>query len=155
MNVRKYDSKDCKSIAELFHDTVHSVNAADYSETQLNAWAPKDIDLLEWDNALSSNYSIVVEKDDTIIGFGVADNTGYFDRLYTHKDYQGIGVATLIADEIERYFRRLGVQIVTTAASITAKPFFEKRGYVVLTEQCVERRGELLVNYAMKKILST
>jgi putative acetyltransferase len=151
MIVRKYNSKDCKDIVELFHDTVHSINSKDYAEIQLNAWAPEDMDLLDWDSKLTNNYSIVVEKDGDIIGFGVADNTGYFDCLYTHKDYQGIGVATLIANDIEKYIHNLGIQTVTTAASITAKPFFEKRGYIVLEEQFVECRGEYFINFRMKK----
>ena len=37
MIVRKYDPSDCKILAELFYDTVHSVNAKDYTQEQLNA----------------------------------------------------------------------------------------------------------------------
>lgn len=38
-----------------------------------------------------------------------------------------------------------------THASITARPFFEKRGYRVIREQLVERRGEKLKNFVMEK----
>ena len=153
MTVRKYLSKDCEKTVELFYNTIHSVNATDYTETQLNAWAPKDMDLSEWDNKLLNNYSVIVEKDDMIIGFGVAEETGYFDLLYIHKNYQGIGAATLIADDIEEYVYRKGIQSITTAASITAKPFFEKRGYLVLQEQNVECRSQYFTNFKMKKKL--
>ena len=153
--VRKYHSNDCIYIAELFHDTIHSVNAADYTEVQLDAWSPKDMDLSEWDKRLSNNYSIVAETETEklIVGFGVADDTGYFDLLYTHKDYQGIGIATLIADDIEKYIYSNSIPIVTTSASITAKPFFEKRGYVVLKKQNVECRGQFFINFEMQKSL--
>ena len=151
--VRKYHSKNCHKIAELFYDTIHSVNAADYTKTQLDAWAPKNMDLCEWDSKLSNNYSVVVEKDNMIIGFGIADETGYFDLLYIHKDYQGIGAATLIADNIEEYIYHKGIKIITIAASITAKPFFEKRGYLVLQEQNVECRGQCFNNFKMQKKL--
>ena len=40
---------------------------------------------------------------------------------------------------------------VTTHASITARPFFEKRGYRVVKEQQVERHGVLLTNFVMEK----
>ena len=151
MKVRGYCSKDSEETLKLFYDTVHSVNAVDYNQAQLDAWAPKNRDLIKWDNRLSSNYSVVVEKDGVIIGFGSADNAGYFDLLYIHKDYQGIGVATLIANDIERYIFRTGFQTITTAASITAKSFFEKRGYLVQEKQNVEVRGQLFVNFKMKK----
>lgn len=88
---------------------------------------------LIWLNGIigSNNYSVIVEKNNIIIGFGDVDCKGYFDHLFTHKDYQGIGVATLISDRIENYTYQNGIHIITTDASITAKPFFEKRGYIV------------------------
>ena len=46
-----------------------------------------------------------------------------------------------------------GELVVTTHASITARPFFEKRGYHVVKEQQVERRGVVLINYVMIKRL--
>ena len=39
---------------------------------------------------------------------------------------------------------------VYTHVSITARPFFEKRGYCVRKEQQVERCGELLTNFVME-----
>ncbi len=42
---------------------------------------------------------------------------------------------------------------MTTAASITAKSFFEKKGFIVLNEQVVERRGARLKRYLMEKKL--
>ena len=151
MILRKYSSDDWTEVVKLFHDTVHSINSADYSETQLDAWAPHDLNLPGLENKLLNNYSVVAEKDGVIVGFGNANGTGCFDCLYTHKDYQGIGVATLIADDIEGYFYRENARAITADVSITARPFFEKRGYLVLNEQCVECRGQLFINYKMKK----
>lgn len=41
----------------------------------------------------------------------------------------------------------------TVHASRTARPFFEQRGYRVLAEQQVERRGVTLTNFRMEKTL--
>ena len=153
MNIRNYRSEDCKMILKLFYDTVHSVNSKDYNELQIEAWAPKDLDLAKWDSRLSNTYSVVVEKDNVIVGVGNINNTGYFDLLYTHKDFQGIGVATLIADKIEDYVYCNGIQMIRTDASITAKPFFEKRSYIVQKAQTVETRGQLFINFKMQKML--
>ena len=38
-----------------------------------------------------------------------------------------------------------------THASITARPFFERRGWRVVKEQRVERRGVALTNFVMEK----
>jgi len=153
MNLRRYHSEDWTEVAKLFYDTVHSINAADYTEIQLNAWVPEDMDLPELESRLSNTYSVVVENGGIIIGFGNENGTGYFDCLYVHKDYQRMGVGSLIADNIEGYFFDMGIQIITTDASITAKPFFEKRGYVVLKRQNVKTRGHGFINFKMQKEL--
>ena len=76
------------------------------------------------------------------------DETGYLDRLYVHKDYQGQGVASAICDELERF---AAGKTITTHASITAKPFFLHRGYRVVRKQEVIRRGVALTNLVMEK----
>lgn len=154
MNVRIYRSEDCKEIVELFYNTVHSINAKDYNEAQLDAWAPKDIDISKWDKSLLEHYSIVIEDNNIIIGFGDLDMNGYFDRLYVHKDYQGAYVATIIVKEIEKYAQENKIKVITTHSSITAKPFFEKQGYKVIKEQVVERKGQILKNFIMEKTLT-
>ena len=72
---------------------------------------------------------------------------GYLDRLYVHKDHQGIGIATALCEKLEASVESA---TVTTHAFIT-RPFFEDRGYVVKKEQQVERQGILLTNYVMEK----
>ncbi|APQ74033.1 GNAT family N-acetyltransferase [Clostridium botulinum] len=153
MNIRMYQLEDCREIVELFYNTVHSINSRDYNSAQLDVWAPKEIDIVSWDKSFSQHCSIVAEESDVIIGFGDLDATGYLDRLYVHKDYQGIGVATTIVSELENYAQENHISIVTTNASITAKPFFKKRGYEVVKEQFVERNGQFLKNFIMKKVL--
>lgn len=55
--------------------------------------------------------------------------------MFIHKDFQGKGVATLLLNEIERYAVAAGITRITSEVSITARPFFEKRGYIVEVEQ--------------------
>lgn len=147
MILREYRSEDCKEITELFFDTVHTVNAKDYTEEQLNAWAPENVDLEWWNSSFKDHLCVVAVEGNVILGFGDIDKTGYLDRLYVHKDYQGRGIATAICDVLEHD----APNDITTHASITARPFFEKRGYAVIKEQQVERRGVLLTNFVMKK----
>ena len=148
MILRKYSKTDCAELAELFYDTVHTVNAKDYTREQLDAWATGEINLEEWDESFQAHLTVVAEMDGKIVGFGDMDKTGYLDRLYVHKDYQRRGVATAICDALEQNTK--AAEFITHA-SITARPFFEKRGYTVVREQQVERRGELLTNFVMRK----
>ncbi|MGI6028000.1 MAG: GNAT family N-acetyltransferase [Candidatus Heteroscillospira sp.] len=146
MTIRSYRSADCAELVELFFNTVHTVNAADYTEQQLNAWAPGEVELAQWDASLGGHYSLVALIDDTIAGFGDIDETGYLDRLYVHKDFQRRGVASALCDRLEQTADK-----ITTHASLTARRFFEKRGYAVVKEQQVLRRGVYLTNFIMEK----
>ena len=127
---------------------MHTVNAKDYTREQLDAWATGEINLEEWDESFQAHLTVVAEMDGKIVGFGDMDKTGYLDRLYVHKDYQRRGVATAICDALEQNTKAAEF---STHASITARPFFEKRGYTVVREQQVERRGKLLTNFVMRK----
>lgn len=147
MQLRRYKQSDCRELAELFYKTVHTVNAADYNNEQLNAWATGHVDFEAWNKSLLEHYSIVAVDNGIIVGFGDIDQTGYLDRLYVHADYQGRGIATAICNKLEQ---SVSGKIVTHA-SVTAKPFFEKRGYKVIKEQSVERQGVFLTNYVMEK----
>ena len=148
MWIREYKPADCEQMAELFYNTVHSINAKDYTEEQSNVWATGRVDLQEWNLSFLKHKTIVAIENDEIIGFGDIDDAGYLDRLFVHKDYQGMGVASAICNELEDSVKG---KIITTHASITAKPFFQQRGYRVVKEQKVLRQGIALTNYIMEK----
>ena len=131
----------------MFYHTVHTVNAKDYTEEQLQVWATGQVDLENWDQSLQEHFSVVAVENENILGFGDIDKTGYLDRLYVHKDYQGKGIATAICNQLEQAVQGS----IITHASITARPFFEKRGYQVIKEQQVERQGIFLTNFVMEK----
>lgn len=151
MITRKYKPEDCATLAELFYNTVHTVNAADYSKDQLDVWATGEIDLDKWNKSFLNHTTLITEIDDQIVGFADMDNSGYLDRLYVHKDYQRNGIATELVKALEVAMKKENVICFETYASITAKPFFEKLGYRVKAENIVERNGVLLKNFRMIK----
>lgn len=148
MIIRTYQSSDLKILVKLFYDTVHFVNSKDYSKKQVDVWASKTLDLVKWDQSLKEHYSLVALIDGKIVGFGDIDQTGYLDRLYVHHQYQGKGIAKAICSQLEKSVNGK----ITVHASITAKGFFEHRGYQVIKKQEVKRQGISLVNYVMEKV---
>ena len=149
MKLRPYDPADCAEMAQLFYDTVHTVNARDYTPEQLCAWATGEVDLADWDRSFRAHRTLVAAEGELLAGFGDLDvEQGYLDRLYVHRDHQGEGIATALCDALEGAAPN---RPITTHASITARPFFERRGYQVVREQQVERRGVWLTNYVMVK----
>lgn len=148
LEIKEYKPIYCEEMAELFYNTVHTINAKDYTIQQRKVWATGEVDLVAWNTSFLKNYTLIAVEGEKVVGFGDITATGYLDRLYVHKDYQRKKIATTLCDRLEK-----GVEVsrITTHASITARPFFEKRGYVVVKEQQVERKGILLTNYVMEK----
>lgn len=148
MILRPYTSADCPALAALFYDTVHTVNTAGYTQAQLDAWADGAVDLEAWDRSLQAHRTLVAEDQGQIVGFADMDSSGYLDRLYVHKDRQHQGIATALCDALEQ---GCDAPQFTTHASITARGFFQRRGYRVQQAQEVARKGVLLRNYIMVK----
>lgn len=148
MIIRQYTPTDCEELAKLFYFTVHTINAKDYSQEQLNVWATDKIDFEVWNKSLSEHYTVVAVENGIIVGFGDIDKSGYLDRLYVHKDYQRQGIATTICNRLEQAVK---TNKIVTHSSITAKPFFEQRGFNTVKEQQVIRNGVALTNFIMEK----
>ena len=146
MFIRKYISLDCEQLAELFYQSVHTVNAKDYSQEQLDVWATGNVNLCVWNKSFLEHNTFVAIEDNTVVGFGDIDNRGYLNRLFVHKDYQRQGIASELCNKLENGFIK-----ITTHASITAKLFFLRRGYKLVKEQQVMRNGISLTNYVMEK----
>lgn len=153
--LRLYRQEDLEELVRLFYHTVRTVARKDYTREETEAWAPspESVDRDAWGKSLSEHYTLVAEREGQLVGFGDLDSTGYLDRLYVHKDFQGRGVATALVEALEGCAWGLGAERVTVHASRTARPLFERRGYQVVTAQRVIRRGVELENFVMERRL--
>lgn len=151
MKIRDYNPSDCAALAQLFYDTVHTINSRDYTAAQLEVWATGSIDLAAWNRSFLEHLTLVAEMDDIIVGFADMDHQGHLDRLYVHKNYQGKGIATALVKALEQRTINENIDFYETYASITARPFFEKLGYTVQSENTVVRGSVSLTNFKMTK----
>lgn len=148
VTVREYAPGDLEKVLRLFYGTVHSVNARDYSPEELDAWASGDEDREKWNGSLMSHLSLVAESGGEIAGFGDIASDGYLDRLFVRADLQRLGIGSTLCGELER---RSGCRRIFAFVSVTARPFFEGRGYAVARECGAKRNGLVLKNYLMEK----
>lgn len=153
MEIRLFRGSDAEQVARLFHGTVREINCRDYSSSQVQAWAPEDLQFRDWVAACSSRFTYVADDEGTIAGFGELEPDGHIDCFYCHKNYQRQGVGRRIYQAIEAKAIELGLPRLFVEASITAQPFFTQMGFSTVQEQYVTRRGETFINYKMEKLL--
>ena len=68
MQIRRYQHSDAEELRQLFFNTIRTVNLRDYSEAQVQAWAPRQVDIAEWCERLAEINPFVCVTDDMIAG---------------------------------------------------------------------------------------
>ncbi len=180
MEIRLFQPQDVPQIAQLFHDTVRSINLGDYTLEQVQTWAPDDIYFRDWEQICAKRFTYVAvthrktsveeiplatppsnqiitrtnppnQTKEIILGFGELEVNGHIDCFYCHRDYQRCGVGNGLFRAIELKAEELGIDRLCVEASITALPFFQRQGFTIIQAQEVTVRGCSFRNYSMEK----
>jgi putative acetyltransferase len=152
--LRSVQIGDVDRIRRLFADTIMAVGAEDYTHEQLVAWASASTDRYRWIEMLSDQHSLVAIYNGVLVGFASLAHGHHIDLLYVHRNYLRHGIATQMYLTLEETAIHFGQPMLTTHASLTAKPFFEKHGFEVQDEQIVSIAGVQMNNFRMQKRLS-
>jgi len=155
ISIRRYEAADLDTLIELFRYSVRRVASRDYTHEQVMAWAPDNIDREATASRNLSRPTWVAEIDGVIAGFTDLEPTGHLDRLYVHPDYQRRGVASTLLTTVEAVAKEQHITRLYSEVSITARPFFERRGFRVIASQMVTVRGQEFTNYRMEKMLDS
>ncbi len=153
LSFRTADPSDLPEMQQLFVDTITKVCRKDYTEEQIGAWTSGVANTRRWLERFDEQYVLLGLVNDQIAAFGTIKEGNYIDMFYVHKDFQRLGIAGKLYAHLEEKASELRSDYIESDVSITAKPFFEKVGFIVLAEQSVERKGIELVNYRMRKML--
>lgn len=150
--VRRYRPEDRDATIDIFLRAVREIASRDYAPAQIDAWARVE-DRAAWGDRRASRPTWIATRDGVPAGFSDLKADGRVDMLFVHPAHRGVGIAGLLLATVEAEARRRGLTLLTTEASLTARPFFQARGFRVTAEQEVVRRGERLRNARMEKRL--
>lgn len=138
---------------QLYIETIQIVCKNDYDSAQIKAWISGVKNTERWIEVIEKQFVLLAIIENKIVGFGTLKNGNYIDFFYIHKDFQRQGIADKILNELEMEAQKHNSTSITSDISITAKPFFEKKGFVVNAEQKNIRLGVELINFKMEKEL--
>jgi putative acetyltransferase len=153
VKIRAYRARDAQEISQLFYETVHGVNRANYSPEQLRAWAPEAPDPAIWHARMQSRCTLVAKEEGEVLAFAELEEDGHLDMFYCRQDRVGQGVGLRLYRAVEHKAREWKLARIFTEASITARPFFQRQGFVTVCKQTVTRHGVELTNFVMEKTL--
>lgn len=154
LQIRPYRHGDAVALWTVFFTAIHQTAAADYSLEQLNAWAPATPDMAKWEKRIRGIQPFVAEWNGEVAGYADLQLSGLIDHFFVSPTAGRRGVGSALMAEIHRSAQQRKLSVLFSEVSLTARPFFEKWGFRVETEQTVWIGTVALENFRMTKSLS-
>jgi putative acetyltransferase len=151
ITIREYKAEDAQDLAKIYYNTIHKVNIRDYTQEQVNVWAPESsLEVTGWAKKFERTKPFVATVDNTIVGFAEFELDGHIDCFYCHHQWIGHGIGSALMNAIYEKARQEKIPRIFVDVSITARPFFEKQGFITTKEQTVVIKDVQLTNYKME-----
>lgn len=154
MEIRMYRPHDCISIMQLFFEIVRTADMKQYPKAQLKHWATVKTDPAAWSFSLAQHYTVVAEKGQKLVGYGQIAPNGYFQSLFVHPNCQHEGIASQMADCLEKMAEENAIGVIFTQLTNPSRLFFANRGYKVMKTNTIEKYGQQFHTFIMRKIMA-
>lgn len=149
--IRNYIESDAEELWKLFFSTIRNINSRDYTQAQIEAWAPSSLDSELWKKRMNGLSPFVAEIESVIVGYTDLQNDGLIDHFFCNHEYQRQGIGKALMNHVLEEGKTREVSRFYSEVSITARPFYESFGFTVAKEQVLEMRGQKLTNFVMEK----
>jgi putative acetyltransferase len=152
-SIRDFRVGDEMALQAVFHSAVHVTAAKSYTQIQIDAWAPREIDVNAWIRRMREIRPFVVETGGRIIAYADVQANGYIDHFYVAGACARQGVGTLLMNHIFAAARRQNMPLLSSDVSRFAQPFFQKFGFIVVEQKSPLVHGVVVPNAHMQKTL--
>lgn len=147
--IRKATLKDLVDIQNLCIETIANTCHKDYNPLQIKAWILSVQNPNKWKQAIQNEHFLVAEKNHLIVGFTSLRNGNYINFMYVHQDYLQQRIASLLYHNILTVAMKQSTHQLSADVSITARPFFEAKGFRVMKENINLINNVEIINYHM------
>lgn len=146
MTIREASLEDLDNLLKLFVESIKATCSSDYNPAQIQAWTASVNDRKKWELKIQQQYFILAVLSSEIVGFASLREDDYLDMMYISHSYQGAGIAKKLLSHIIKMSKG---STISTHASLTARPFFERQGFHMIKENRFKLRGVEMSNYFM------
>ena len=153
ITLRDFRPGDEPALRAVFESAIHGTARRDYSQLQVDTWAPREHDPSAWALRVRGLAPFVALLDGSIAGYADIQPTGYIDHFYVADEAGGQGVGGALMRRILARAEELGLAELTSHVSLTAQPFFAHFGFEVVEHRVFDVRGVEMRNAAMRKTL--
>ena len=151
--LRDFQPGDAPALRAVFESAIHGTARRDYSQLQVDTWAPREHDAAAWAARMQGLRPFVARVDGAIAGYADLQPGGYIDHFYVAATAGGQGVGGALMRRILARAGELGLAELTSHVSLTAQPFFAHFGFEVVEHRVIDVRGVEMRNAAMRKAL--
>ncbi|MFT0212636.1 GNAT family N-acetyltransferase [Pseudomonas sp. F1_0610] len=154
MHIRRFQIGDEATLYGVYYSAIHRIASRDYSQEQINAWAPAEVGQTLWEEKIRSINPFVAVIDGVVVGYTDIQPSGYIDHFFVSGNHPRQGIGASLMGVIHQEAAQLGITELTSDVSLTAQPFFSKFGFHVVEHRFPERRGVVIPNALMRKVLA-
>ena len=130
--VREAITSDSAKACEVLRRSIFEICSIDYNDQSvIDEWLDNktESNVKSWIQSVNS-YSVVCTNDDLIVGFGTITLEGEVLLIYLVPEAIHKGNGKLMLKAMEQRIISEGIEVIHTVSSITAKPFYERNGYI-------------------------
>jgi|SRR5215469_7975238 len=153
--VRQAVEADAPVATEVLRRSIEVLCVADHGNdpVRLESWLKNKTvsNVAAWIGS-AENYCVVASIDHAVRGFGAMTLKGEIMLCYVDPSARFVGVSSAMLDTLERKARLLGLDEVHLNGTVTARRFYEERGYVAVG--CTTQAFESISCQSMAKRLA-
>lgn len=151
ITLRPYAASDTTSLAAVYRDAVRTLGPQCYNPQQVAMWTSFPESLGDFQTRLSQGVTLVAIDGDAPVAFGQLHPADHLSLLYCRGSHARRGIASQLYDALEPHAMHGGADHIDTEASHLSRPLFERKGFVVVEEERVERQGVVFERFKMRK----
>ncbi|MEJ2036738.1 MAG: GNAT family N-acetyltransferase [Maritimibacter sp.] len=155
IEIRPLHVGDFADVGRIFFCAIYEGTRHVYTLDERRAWAGPTINLDHWKDRLQTLTGFIAEINEDPVGFMTIDKSGYIDLSFVSPSCAGQGIGGALLKRVELWASENGASELSTAASLAARPFFEKHGWQVVDAETVTRHGTALKRFQMRKSLQS